>query len=138
MITKEDFNTHLYTEIINVISRDNDALLTDAINGAEGEAKGYLSRFDLEILFGKTGTNRDNVLVMYLKDIAVWHFIPVANPNIDIDYRETRYNNAIKWLEKIQSGKIVPVGWVLASTTDDTITDGAFLVSSAPKRETRF
>ena len=60
----------------------------------------------------KKASDRDSVLLMYLKDMAVWHFIPVANPNIDIEYREIRYNKAIAWLKNIQGGKIVPQGWI--------------------------
>ncbi len=137
MLYIEDFNTHLYTEIINVISRNNNALLNEAIAAAQGEAKGYLSRYDLEVLFSKTGTERDTVLLMYLKDMAVWHFIPIANPNIDIDYRETRYKDAIKWLEKIQNGKVVPVDWTLMAS-ETTTTNSPFYMASAPKRNLRF
>lgn len=138
MVKIEDFNTHLYTEIINIISRNNNDLLNDAIKAAELEAIGYLSRFDTEVLFSKEDSERDAVLMMYLKDMAIWHFIPVANPSIDIDYREMRYKNAIKWLEKIQVGKIVPKEWITANQDNENQSDNSILVSSAPRRETRW
>lgn len=138
MVKIEDFETHLYAEIIDVISRENNDLLDKAIKAAELEAKGYLTRFNIEDLFAKVNEDRDAVLLMYLKDMAVWHFIPVANPNIDVDYREMRYKNAIKWLEKIQMGRVVPNGWKTAGEDNESITDGAILVNSAPRRETRW
>lgn len=136
MILKEDFNTHLYTEIINTISRNDDDVLNDAINAAVGEAQGYLHRFDLDELFSQVGADRDSTLLMYLKDMAVWHFIPVANPNIDVEYRRDRYKDAMTWLTKIQAGKVTPINWTLAN--EQTEQPSVVSVQSNPKRNTHF
>lgn len=136
MITKADFNTHLYTELINKISRDNDAVLDNAITAAIGEAKAYLARFDIDDLFNQPEADRDATLCMFLKDMAVWHFIPVANPNIDVEYRRDRYKDAISWLNKIQAGKLTPTTWVLANEQEEQ--PSIIQVSSSPKRETHF
>lgn len=136
MLLITDFNTHLYTEIINTISRDNDNLLQEAIDAAEGQAKGYLSRFDVSNLFSQTGGDRDKTLLMYLKDIAVWHYLPVGNPSVDIEYRKQRYQDALQELMKIQSGKVTPYGWKLAS--EETQDNSIISVSSNRKRTTHF
>lgn len=135
MLTLQDFKTHLYIEIINTITRDETDLINEAIDAAEGEAIGYLQRFDTEDLFSKLDDDRDKTLLMYLKDITVWHFLAVANPDTDLDYREKRYKNAITWLTKIQSGKVTPKGWVLSTVTT---TNEPFIVTSDKKRETSF
>lgn len=135
MVTEEDFKTHLYAELIGAIGRQDAGILQDAIKAAEGEAKGYLSRFDVDSLFNAQAEERDPTLLMYVKDLAVWHFITLANPNTDLEFRKTRYEDAIRWLKGIQSGKIVPNDWPPAIEEG---ADSFFHVSSAPKRPTRW
>lgn len=135
MVTEEDFKTHMYAELIGAIGRNDQTILPQAIKAAEGEAEGYLSRFDTDTLFAAVGEERDPTLLMYVKDMAAWHFITLANPNTDLEFRKTRYEDAVRWLKGIQSGKIVPKGWPPA------VEEGAesfFHVSSSPKRPTRW
>jgi phage gp36-like protein len=136
MLLAADLKTHLYPELQTAIDRGDTSLIDTAIASAEGEAKGYLSRFDVADLFGKTGSSRDATLLMFLKDMAIWHFITLANPATDMQLRKTRYDDAIAWLNKIQQGKIVPQGWLAADAT--TGQDTYFHMTSATKRETRF
>jgi hypothetical protein len=135
MLLEADLKTHLYTEQITVISRGDAELMAEAIAASEGEAKGYLSRYDIDAIFNKTGSNRDKTLLMWLKDMATWHFITLANAAADVEFRESRYKQAIAGLSKIQSGKIVPFGWPL--NTDEK-KDTLFHVSSNSKRETNY
>lgn len=134
MVTPEDFNTHMYPELIDAISREDDEVLMDAIASAEGQAMGYLTRFD-NALFAAEEGDRDPTLLMHVKDIAVWHFIALGNPSTEMQLRKTRFDDALGWLKDIQSGKIVPK-WKLAETEKEST--GAFHVSSAPKRPTRW
>jgi len=136
MLLAADFKTHLYPELQTAIDRGDASLLDTAIASAEGEAKSYLSRFDITDLFGKSGSARDDTLLMFLKDLAIWHFIILANPNTDMQLRKTRYDDALSWLGKIQQGKLVPVGWLAADATTGENT--YFHMTSAAKRETRF
>jgi len=135
MLLEADLKTHLYTEQITTISRSDSTLIDEAIAAAIGEAKGYLSRYDIDTIFAETGSARDKTLLMWLKDIATWHFITLANAAADDDFRESRYNSAIKWLKDVQSGKTVPYGWPLNTTTG---LDTSFHVTSETKRETKY
>lgn len=135
MVTEEDFKTHLYEEIIDTIDRDDPDMLNDAIAAAEAEAIGYLSRYDTDTLFAAVDDDRDKSLVMIIKDIAVWHFIVVANPNTDMAMRRTRYEDAKSILKDIQSGKIVKKNWPLPEVEAES---QFFHVNSAPKRPTRW
>ena len=135
MLLEADLKTHLYTEQITVISRNDAELIAEAIAAAEGEAKGYLSRYDLETLFGKAGNERDKTLLMWLKDMATWHFITLSNAGADLEFRESRYKQAISSLAKIQAGKIVPDGWPVTTVENE---DKLFHINSTPKRETSY
>jgi len=138
MLLENDFNTHLYPELIDAISREDDTLLDDAITAAEQEAKGYLSRYDLDTLFAATGTDRDAALMMRLKDMAVWHYIVLANAGTDLELRKTRYDEAIKWLILIQSGKVWYKDWPLPPSYNSEGQGDLFQVTSQPKRDTRY
>lgn len=135
MLISDDFKTHLYAELIKAIGRDDNGILQQAISAAESEAKGYLSRYDRDLLFAKIGDDRDPALLLFLKDMAAWHFITLANPNTDLEFRENRYQAALTWLKNIQSGKVVPENWPLPQTEG---SDSFFHVGSNLKRGTHY
>lgn len=136
-LTEDDFKTRAYQEKLDAISEGDDALLPNAINAAIAEAKLYLSRFDLEDLFGKTDDDRDPILLVWCKDIALWQFIGLANPGIDYEDCQTRRNNAIKSLKEIQASTGVPIGWKLLAVDSNGYNPSTSMhVSSNPKRNT--
>jgi hypothetical protein len=79
------------------------------------------------------------LLVMYAKDIALWHFIQLANPNIDLAFRQSRYELAINWLEKVQKGKASPTFPYPASQTGDNAPGNNYIkIGSNSKRSHHF
>lgn len=134
-LTATEINTHLYGEVVDEIERHPTLtpLLDEAIKAAIAEAKSYLSAYDKSSIFDATGDDRNPILLLYTKDIAVWHYIQLANPDIDYDARETRYKMAIDWLGKVQSGKTVPE--LPVPTVENTTTGEGFIkFGSNPKR----
>jgi phage gp36-like protein len=109
-LTPSEINSHLYGEIVQEIERSQDQkpLLQQAINAGIAEVKGYLTQFDVAAIFAATGDDRNPIILLYTKDIAVWHYIQLANPNVELDLRKVRYETATKYLDKVQSGKVVP------------------------------
>ncbi len=45
---------------------------------------------------------------MYTADIALYNMIASLSQRLGYDTRKERYDRAIKWLEGVQAGKIVP------------------------------
>lgn len=107
-LTTTELNTHIYGELSSTISRGDDTILQTAIDSATEEARGYLSAYDTNAIFIATGAARNPVLLLYIKDIAVWHFVALCNAGIELSLREDRYNKAIAWLQGVQSGNINP------------------------------
>lgn len=138
MLTVQDFNTHIYPELIEAIERQEEEApkLETAIKAATIQAKGYLSRFDIQTLFGAEGDERDEFLLKLLKDMAIWNFIIIANPNINTEFHRVLYEDAIKELGKIQAGKVVPFGWPPAVNPESDST--FFHVKSNPRRGTSY
>jgi len=107
-ITATELKTHLYAEDIAMISRDDDTLLVAAIDGAVQEAKGYLSAFDRAAIFSATLAERNALLLIFVKDIAVWHFINLCNAGSELEVRKSRYDRAVDWLKAVQKGNVSP------------------------------
>ena len=80
----------------------------EAIKAATAEARGYLTAYDMDAIFAAVDDDRNPIVLLYIKDIAVWHYIQLANPAVDMELRLKRYEQAIKFLEKVQSGKTNP------------------------------
>lgn len=113
-ITPAELSSRIFDVVVTAISDGDTTLMPQAIAAAQQEVTGYLSRYDFVTILSQVGAARDPLLILYMKDMAVWHFIPLANPNIDYEVCLNRYKFAIRWLEKIQDGKFVPPGWPLA------------------------
>jgi len=133
-LTSEEIFTHLYPETITAISGDDDRLLTAAISGGQAEAKGYLHAFDTDAIFNASEESRDALLLIWVKDIAVWHYINIANPSVDYEAKERRYNSAIAWLKGVQKGSIVPDFPVRIDATGAVENNTQFRFSSNPRR----
>lgn len=137
MLVKADFNTHIYAELIDVIQRNDDTVINSAIAAAEAEAKGYLSRYDTTALFGQEAEERDPALLMRVKDMAAWHFVTLANADINIELRKTRYDEALFWLKDVQSGKSHMKDWPLPVEQEPGDND-IIKVSSRTRRDTNW
>ena len=142
VITTSELDTHIYTEVLNEIVRNNTSLADKAIATAESEAKMYLGRFDLLALFGDVHTIpqvQDEFLKHLLKDMACWYIIRLANPVIDYRSFRDAYENAIKTLEKIMQGQADPPGWPLKEIVAEDTPEGTSISwSSNPKRNNYF
>lgn len=135
-LTAEELKTHLYAENVNVISREDDTILTAAIDAATAEAKGYLAAYDREQIFVQTGNSRNALLLVFVKDIAVWHFINLCNAGTEIELRRHRYDRAIDWLKSVQKGDVSPD---LPAMQDDAgASTGIVIFGSNPKRNQHF
>ena len=73
------------------------------------EISGYLRpKYDTVAIFEATGTQRNRLVVMYTCDIALYHMAASAPQKMGMEIRKERYERAIKWLEGVQAGKIIP------------------------------
>ncbi len=123
LITPADLRTHIYAEIIAEITRNDETIVAQAIEAAESEAMLYLSRYDIQQIFGAPdapSTFADPLLLRLLKDITVWHIIRLSNTGIDQATHRTAYQDAIQILTGIKDGHVSPHAWPYADTTITT------------------
>lgn len=134
-LTPSELTSHLYRESIDTISREDEAPILAAIDAAISEARGYLTAYDTHALFSAEGEARNALLLLFVKDIAVWHFVNLCNAGTDLDLREKRYDRAVSWLRQVQKGEVVP-DFPIVDKDGDGKADGAgqYIYGSNPKR----
>lgn len=138
-LSPEELGTHLYKESIDTIGRMDEGILTAAIDAAIQEAAGYLGAYDREKIFQASSNNRNALLLLFIKDIAVWHFVNLCNAGCDLDLREKRYDRAISWLRQVQRGEVTPSLPRIDENKDgkpDASTE--YIYGSNPKRNQHF
>lgn len=132
-VTDQDYSVLIGTQALNVISQ----ISAENRNNAEAEAveeiASYLRpKYDTDAIFSAEGDNRNRLIVMYTADIAIYHMQASAPQKMGMEIRKERYERAIKWLEGVQAGKIVPD--LPIATDDDGNTVGMPLVYGSQKK----
>lgn len=132
-LSPNEINTHLGVEQIEAISDGDETMLTAAIDAAIAEAKGYLRAYDISAELSKSGNERNALLVIFVKDIAVWHFVNICHVNTSLDLRQDRYERAVSWLKAVQKGEVLPDFPALESA-DGEANNLPYKVTSNQKR----
>lgn len=109
-----------------------------AIDAAIAEAKSYLGKYNLDALFDDADADfvEDENLKMKVKDLACWHLVKLASPNVSVAMFRTAYEDAINWFKDIMKGQMDPDGWIYKTDDEDTDrTEGqGFFKTSNTKR----
>ncbi len=129
-ITEEDYKVVIGDNALKVISQTSEDNRTNAELEAMEEIAGYLRpKYDTGAIFSATGDGRNRLIVMYTADIALYHMVSAMPQKMGSEVRRERYERAVKWLEGVQAGKIIPD---LPLTTDEegNVSSVAFLMDS--------
>lgn len=108
-ISTEDYKVVIGGSSLDVVTQADTANRQKAEKEAIEEISGYLRpKYDVGAIFSATGRDRNDYLVMITCDVALYHLFTSINAKMGIDIRKERYERAIKWLEGVQKGTIVP------------------------------
>lgn len=135
-ITISELKTHLYTENVDVINRGDDTITQSAIDAAIAEAKSYLGAYDAATIFARTGSARNALLVVFVKDIAAWHFLVLCNAGTELQLRQDRYERAIAWLKAVQKGDVNPD--LPLEEDEEGVETGIIIFGSNDKRDNHY
>lgn len=131
-ITDEDYKVVIGEAALKVISQTDEANRANAEAEAIEEISGYLRpKYDCAAAFATEGKQRNRQLVMYACDIALYHLASAMPQKMGSEIRKERYDRAIKWLEGVQAGKIIP-DLPLATDEYADIDGGITLARSQP------
>ena len=108
-IDNEDYRVVIGDAALKVVSQSSPENIANAEAEAIEEISGYLRPvYDTGAIFAATGGDRNRLIVMYTADIVLYHLTASQPQKMGSEIRKERYERAIKWLEGVQAGRIVP------------------------------
>ena len=108
-INEEDYKVVIGESALKVLSQASPENIANAEAEAIEEISGYLRPvYDTKAIFSAEGEKRNRLIVMYTADIALYHLAASQPQRMGSEIRKERYERAVRWLEGVQSGKIVP------------------------------
>jgi phage gp36-like protein len=137
-IEMTDYDATIHQEILNAVTREDDAIVEVCEDQAIAEMRGYLeSRYDCDKIFAARGNERNALILMFAKDITIYHVMCVHNPQKFAEIRKDRYERAIEWLKGVSRLEISIADVPLLDK--DTLKEKMpFQMRSNPKRVTHY
>ena len=133
-INSEDYDASIHREILDSLTRNDDAIIEICEDRAIAEMRGYLSaRYDVDAIFSAEGDARNQLVLMMAIDIAVYHIFSIHNPQKMSQIRKDRYERAVEWLKQVAAFKITIDG-APKLPEDIQKQNSPWLMSSNPKR----
>lgn len=103
-----DYDASVHADILNSLTRDDNAIIEICEDRAIAEMRGYLcGRYDCDKLFAATGANRNQLVLMMLIDITVYHIFCIHNPVKLSKIRKDRYDRAVEWMRAVKRGMAI-------------------------------
>jgi hypothetical protein len=107
-LTKAELSTVATQEIINLITNNNDTIVTNVIDESIDVISGYLFQYyDTNAIFSKEGNERNLTILKHLKAIVIFE-VSLRRKCPISKFHEDAKNEALNWLEKVAAGKIKP------------------------------
>jgi phage gp36-like protein len=133
-IETTDYDASIHREVLDALTREDNALVEICEDRAVAEMRGYLSRrYDADAIFSATGTGRNQLVLMMAIDIAVYHVFCIHNPQKLSQVRKDRYARAIEWLKQV-AGEEISIDGAPPLPEEERLNKASFLISSNPKR----
>lgn len=108
-ITDTDYKSIIGEAALKAVSQVDAENRRRAESAALEEVAGYLRpAYDAAAEFGKQGIDRNEHLVMIVCDVSLYHLSASLPNRLGAEVRKERYERAVKWLEDVQRGRIVP------------------------------
>ena len=139
-ISKEDFDATVHRDILEAVTRQDDAVVEICVDRAISEMRCYLSgRYDCDAVFDATGKERNQLVLMMLTDMAVYHLFCIHNPMKLSQMRKDRYERAVEWMKAVRKGDISVDGLPPAQKSPEEATARSpYQMRSNPKRRNHF
>ena len=131
-IHPSEIKTHLLDYQVDQITNGDESIVISAIDAAVAEVKSYISsRFDSDAIFSLSGKDRSPLILVHVKNIAVWNLLRLSNVDAIYDRYRDAYNDSISFLSKVADGSLVPD--LPYRQSPDGNPPGTLQISSNPK-----
>ena len=133
----KDYDASVHREILDALVRDDETLVEICEDRVIAEMRGYLSkRYNCNAIFSATGDERNQLILMMVIDIAVYHISCIHNPQKLSQVRKDRYERAVEWMKAVAAEEVSIDGAPLLSE-EDRARKSALMFKSNPKRINR-
>ena len=133
----KDYDASVHREILDALVRDDETLVEICEDRAIAEMRGYLSkRYDCNAIFSASGEERNQLILMMVIDIAVYHIFCIHNPQKLSQVRKDRYERAVGWMKAVANEEVSIDGAPLLPE-EDRARKSALMFKSNPKRINR-
>ena len=93
-----DYDASIHRDILDALVREDEPVIEICEDRAIAEMRCYLSkRYDCDRIFSATGEERNQLVLMMVIDIAVYHIFCIHNPQKLSPMRKDRYERAVEW-----------------------------------------
>ena len=133
----KDYDASVHREILDALVRDDETLVEICEDRAIAEMRSYLyKRYDCNAIFAATGNERNQLVLMMVIDIAVYHIFCIHNPMKLSQVRKDRYERAVEWMKAVSKEEI-SIDGVPLLPEDERAAKAALIFKSNRKRENR-
>lgn len=129
-----DYDASIHREILDALTRADESVIEICEDRAIAEMRCYLSkRYDCDHIFAATGSDRLQLVLMMVIDIAVYHIFCIHNPQKLSQLRKDRYDRAVEWMKAVAAEDISIQGAPLLPE-EVRAAHAPFRLKSNPKR----
>lgn len=102
-----DYDASIHRDILDALVREDEAVIEVCEDRAIAEMRSYLARrYDCDRIFSATGADRNQLVLMMVIDIAVYHIFCIHNPQKLSQIRKDRYERAVEWMKAVAAEEI--------------------------------
>lgn len=129
-----DYDASIHREILDALTREDDTVVEICEDRAVAQARSYLSRrYDCDAMFSASGDDRNQLLLMMVIDMTVYHIFCIHNPQKLSQVRKDRYERALEWLRAVADEEISIDGAPLLPE-EERRHSSVFRIASNPRR----
>ena len=97
-----DYDASIHRDILDALVREDETVIEVCEDRAIAEMRCYLSkRYDCDRIFSATAESRNQLVLMMVIDIAVYHIFCIHNPQKLSQVRKDRYERAVEWMKAV-------------------------------------
>lgn len=133
-LSKDDLTTVATADIISRLTNHDSTIIDSIIQESIALFKSYLSKhYDTDQIFSKTGNARHKTVLKRLKDVVIFEIYERHTREHNLAAKR-RYDEAMLWLEKINTGEFFDLTLPQKQSNDNTSTESLHIRFGSNKK----
>ncbi|ELR69173.1 hypothetical protein C900_05369 [Fulvivirga imtechensis AK7] len=108
-LTQQDYQDHVQADVLNKVINADLTIRTQTELKVQSLIESYLNvRYDISRIFNKSGSARNQTVLMYMVDMVVYRVYSRVAPSQVPQHVNDKYTDALNWLKMVAAGKLEP------------------------------